>query len=92
MKIPEEVKHNKNQVCKLNNAQRIEASGQVLVWNLWDSIKKELFLNSLVERYLYISDRKDVLNNIYVILYFDDLVIPTTDAKEMNIWWMNLGL
>lgn len=85
MKVPEGVKCNKNQVCKLIKA----LYGLKQAAKCWfETFEKKLidigFRSSSVDRCIYILDKGIESENIYVVLYVDDLVIVTARIEIMN--------
>lgn len=85
MEIPEGVDNPNNQVCRLNKSlYGLKQSARCWFETFKITLKEKIFVNSLVDRCLYILDRKDTSKNIYVILYVDDLVIATANLEIMN--------
>ncbi|CAH0564599.1 unnamed protein product [Brassicogethes aeneus] len=85
MKVPEGIKSNNNQVCKLNKAlYGLKQAARCWFEEFEKALKQKGFKNSPVDRCLYILDRGDILKNIYVILYVDDIVIVTANSETMN--------
>ena len=85
MRVPDGVKCNDNQVCKLNKAL-YGLKQAVRCW--FETFEKALiekgFQNSSVDRCIYLLDRGDISKNIYVVLYVDDLVIAIADIQTIN--------
>lgn len=93
MRVPEGVKAEKGQVCRLNKSLYGLKQSARCWFERFDGVLKEHgFRNSLVDRCLYFLDRGNIHVNIYVVLYVDDLLIATADKKTMinfKIYLMN---
>ncbi|KPI92981.1 Copia protein [Papilio xuthus] len=86
MKIPEGVTcNNSNFVCKLNKAlYGLKQAARCWFETFEQSLKREGFQNSSVDRCLYVLNNGDVNKNIYVVLYVDDLVISCSENERMQ--------
>lgn len=85
MKVPEGIKNEGNQVCKLNKAlYGLKQAARCWFEEFEKALIEKGFKNSPVDRCIYILDRGDISKNIYVILYVDDLVIVTENSETMN--------
>lgn len=84
MKVPEGIKREKNQVCKLNKAYGLKQAARCQFEEFEKALKKKGFENSPVDRCIYILDSTDVSKKIYVVLYVDDLLIVTASIEIMN--------
>lgn len=85
MKIPEGIEAPENHVCKLNKAlYGLKQSARCWFQRFDEVLKNRGFVNSSVDRCLYILDKNDVIRNIYVILYVDDLLIVTFDEITLT--------
>lgn len=85
MKIPEGVKSNPNKVCKLNKAlYGLKQSARCWFQVFEKALKEKGFKNSSVDRCIYILDGKNISENIYVVLYVDDIVIATAKNETMQ--------
>lgn len=85
MKVPEGVTCDNNQVCKLNKAlYGLKQAARCWFEIFEKALKEKGFKNSSVDRCIYILDKGNVLENIYVVLYVDDLVIATAKIETMN--------
>lgn len=84
MTIPQGVQCSEKKVCKLNKAiygLKQAARCWFEVFEL--SLKEKGFVHSAVDRCLYILDKGDIAENIYVLLYVDDLMISTRNAETL---------
>ena len=85
MKVPEGVKCNPNVVCKLNKSLYGLKQSARCWFETFEKVLSEVgFKNSAVDRCVYILDKGNVFNNIYAILYVDDLVIVTRNNNVMS--------
>lgn len=85
MKVPEGIKNQGNQVCKLNKAlYGLKQAARCWFEEFDKALTEKGFKNSPVDRCIYILDRGDILKNIYIILYVDDLVIVTGNSETMS--------
>lgn len=85
MRVPEGVNSKVNQVCKLNKAiYGLKQAARCWFEVFEQTLIEKGFKNSLVDRCIYILDKGNVMNNIYVVLYVDDLVIATASIDTMN--------
>lgn len=85
MRVPEGVKSEDNQVCKLNKALYGLKQAARCWFELFEkTLLEKGFTNSYGDRCMYILNRGDVSKNIYVVLYVDDLVICTADENTMQ--------
>lgn len=85
MRIPEGIKvTGNNKVCKLNKSIYGLKQSARCWYEKFDKILKEHgFVNSKVDRCLYILDRGHISKNIYVLLYVDDILPITYDIETM---------
>ena len=82
--IYERIKSESNQVCKLNKAlYGLKQAARCWFEKFEKVLTEKGFKTSPVDKCIYILDRFDLLKNIYVILYVDDLVIVTADIDTM---------
>lgn len=85
MKVPDGIDiKNVNIVCKLNKSlYGLKQSARC--WNeCFDkTLKQHGFINSSVDRCLYLQNNGHINKNIYVILYVDDVVIVTRETDTM---------
>ena len=85
MKVPEGVKSEPNQVCKLQKALYGLKQAARCWFELFEkALKDKGFQNSSVDRCIYILNRGNISKNIYVVLYVDDLVIATANIETMS--------
>lgn len=85
MKVPEGIKSNEGQVCKLNRAlYGLKQAARCWFEVFQKSLIEKGFRNSSVDRCIYILDKGNISENIYVVLYVDDLVIATANIKTLN--------
>lgn len=85
MRIPEEIKAQENQVCKLKKAlYGLKQSARCWFQRFDEVLKSCSFVSSSVNPCLYFLDRGHINNNIYVILYVDDLLIVTYSTNTMK--------
>ncbi|CAK9834334.1 Copia protein, partial [Anthophora retusa] len=84
MKVPEGVTSKSNQVCKLNKAiYGLKQAARCWFEVFEKSLIEKGFRSSSVDRCIYILDRGNISENIYVVLYVDDLVIATGNKETM---------
>jgi transposase InsO family protein len=84
MKVPEQVKAREGLVCKLNKAiYGLKQASRCWYERFDELLKSKGFINSQVEHCIYLLDNGDISNNIYVLLYVDDVIIVTKDALRM---------
>ncbi|CAK9801638.1 Copia protein [Anthophora plagiata] len=84
MKVPEGVTSKSNQVCKLNKAiYGLKQAARCWFEVFEKSLVEKGFRSSSVDRCIYILDRGNISENIYVVLYVDDLVIATGNKETM---------
>lgn len=85
MRIPEGVKSHNNQVCKLNKAlYGLKQAARCWFEKFETTLKEKGFQNSPVDRCIYILDKGEITENIYIILYVDDLVIVSANIDTIN--------
>lgn len=85
MKVPEGINNQNNYVCKLNKAlYGLKQAARCWFEVFEKSLKEKGFQNSSVDRCIYVLNNGDVLKNIYVVLYVDDLVIACAEIETMN--------
>ena len=85
MKVPDGIKFNPYQVCRLNKAIYGLKQAARCWFETYDSVLKDKgFSNSSVDRCIYILDKGNIFKNIYIVLYVDDLIIVTADKEVMN--------
>lgn len=85
MMIPEGVKAKENHVCKLNKALYGLKQAARCWFQHFDTLIKELgFESSSVDRCLYILDKGNISENIYLLLYVDDIIIVTYKIDILN--------
>lgn len=85
MKIPEGIPCAENQVCKLNKSlYGLKQSARCWFLMFEQALIERGFRYSSADRCIYILDAGDIMKNIYVVLYVDDLVISTADINTMN--------
>lgn len=85
MKVPEGVKSEKNQVCKLNKALYGLKQGARCWFETFEiKLLHVGFKNSPADRCIYFLDRGSVDKNIYVILFVDDVVIICKSCETMS--------
>lgn len=85
MDIPEGIKAENGYVCKLNKSIYGLKQSARCWFERFDLILKQLsFSNSEVDRCLYFLDKGHINENIYLILYVDDLVIATGNINTMH--------
>lgn len=84
MQIPEGVQAEENQVCKLNKSIYGLKQSSRCWYERFDSIIREKgFKNSSADPCLYFLNRGSIRENIYVLLYVDDILIVTADTNTM---------
>jgi len=85
MKIQEGLPYEDGQVCKLNNSIYGLKQAARCWFETFENVLKSIgFINSAVDRCIYLLDHGDILKNIYVLLYVDDLVIATKSIDTMK--------
>lgn len=85
MKIPEGMKCKVNSVCKLNKTLYGLKQSARCWFETFDKALREMgFKNSEVDKCVYILDRNNINENVYLILYVDDLVIATKNIERMK--------
>lgn len=86
MKIPEGIPIlDDNLVCKLNKSlYGLKQSARCWFQTFEQALIKMGFRYSSADRCIYFLDNGNVMKNIYVVLYVDDLVISTADINTMN--------
>lgn len=85
MRVPEGIRSKENEICKLNKALYGLKQAARCWFEVFDNASKEKgFKNSSVYPCIYICDKGNIVNNVYVVLYVDDLVIITANSKTMN--------
>ncbi|CAK9816176.1 Copia protein [Anthophora plagiata] len=85
MKVPQGIESKIDQVCKLNKALYGLKQAARCWYEVFDkSLKDKGFKNSAVDRCIYILENGNILKNIYVVLYVDDLVIATANSETME--------
>lgn len=78
IKIPEGLIHSQNTVCKFKKA----IYGLKQAARCWFQVFEDG--DSGVDRYIYIIDKGDMSENIYILLYVDDVVIATKNINTMT--------
>jgi len=85
MRLPQGISCNSDNVCKLNKAIYGLKQAARCWFEVFEQALKECeFVNSSVDRCIYILDKGNINENIYVLLYVDDVVIATGDMTRMN--------
>lgn len=85
MNIPEGVQGGNDKVCRLNKSlYGLKQAARCWFEEFEKALKEIGFKNSEVDRCIYFLDRNNVKENIYVVLYVDDLVIATADKRGLN--------
>lgn len=85
MKIPVGVFGKDDHVCKLNKSlYGLKQAARCWFEVFEKSLREKGFVNSAVDRCIYVLDKSEVHKNIYVVLYVDDLVIVCGDVETMN--------
>jgi len=85
MNLPQGVSINGENVCKLNKAiYGLKQAARYWFEGFELALKECEFANSPVDHCIYILDRGDIKENIYVLLHVDDVVIATPDMTRMN--------
>lgn len=83
MKVPQVVSYVGGTVCKLNKAIYGLKQAARCWFEVFEQALKECdFVNSPVDRCIYILDKGDVRKNIYLFLYVDVLIIATADINQ----------
>ncbi len=91
MRVPDEIKCKDNQVCKLNKAiYGLKQAARCWFEKFEETLKEKGFKNSPSDHCIYILDRGDIVKNIYVVLYVDDIIIVTANINTMNSFKMYL--
>lgn len=85
MEVPEGISAQKNQVCKLQKAIYGLKQSARCWFEKFDLVLKGInFKNSEVDRCLYFLDKGNIEENIYIILYVDDVVIITGNINTIK--------
>ena len=85
MVIPQGLSHGSDKVCKLNKAIYGLKQAARCWFEVFDRTLKQIgFTNSTADRCIYILDKGNILKNIYLLLYVDDLVIATQKIETMT--------
>ncbi|CAK9796582.1 Copia protein [Anthophora quadrimaculata] len=85
MKVPQGVMSKSNEVCKLNKAiYGLKQAARCWFEIFEKSLVERGFRSSSVDRCIYILDKGNIFENIYVVLYVDDLVIATANIETMT--------
>lgn len=85
MEVPQGVASKSTQVCRLNKAIYGLKQAARCWFQLFEKSLLEIgFISNAADRCTYILNKGNVMKNIYIILYVDDLVIATADIKTMN--------
>lgn len=85
MRIPDGIPNADNHVCRLNKAlYGLKQSARCWFQMFEQALIKKGFRYSSADRCIYILDAGDILKNIYIVLYVDDLVISTANINTMN--------
>lgn len=85
MKIPNGINAEENHVCKLNKAlYGLKQSARCWFEKFETILKQQKFQSSNVDKCLFILDNGNITENIYVILYDDDVIIITHNINKMN--------
>lgn len=86
MRIPEGITHKEpNQVCRLNKALYGLKQSARCWFELFDKVIRDYgFINSKVDRCIYILKGNDKRDNVYLVLYVDDLLICTGSQVRMD--------
>jgi len=78
MKIPKGLSYVDGKVYKLNKSiYGLKQAARCWIETFVNVLNPMGFSNSAVDRCIYLLDHGDILKNIYVLLYVDDLVIAT---------------
>lgn len=85
MKVPEGIKAENYQVCKLHKSlYGLKQSSRCWFERFNQTLESNGFKSSSVDRCLYILDKGSVNRNIYILLYVDDILIITMDINTMK--------
>jgi len=85
MQLPQGVSSSNSNVCKLNKAIYGLKQAARRWFEVFEHVLKECdFVNSPVDRCIYILSKGDIKKNIYVLLYVDDEVIATGEMERIN--------
>lgn len=85
MTIPQGIEHKGDKVCKLNKAlYGLKQTARCWFEIFEKTLLSKGFKNSAVDRCMYILNKGNVQQNIYVLLYVDDLIISCANIKLMN--------
>lgn len=85
MKVPDGVCSKDGYVCRLNKALYGLKQAARCWFELFDQCLKEKgFVNSSVNRCIYILDKGDISRNMYILLYVDDLVLICADRQSID--------
>ena len=85
MFVPQGLSYGHDKVCKLNKALYGLKQAARCWFEVFERALKDIgFVNSEVDRCIYINDKRDISKNIYVLLYVDDVVIATENTQTMH--------
>lgn len=83
--IPEGVQKEGDQVCKLNKSlYGLKQSARCWFQRFDQTLKVLNFKHSEVDRCLYFLEKGHINENVYIVLYVDDLIIATANETTLN--------
>lgn len=87
MEVPEGISAEPNQVCKLNKSLYGLKQSSRCWYERFDHVLKELgFKRSEVDPCLYILDKQCIDDNVYIVLYVDDLILCTKRQTNLQLY------
>ena len=85
MLVPQGLSYGNDKVCKLNKAlYRLKQAARCWFQVFERALKERGFVSSEVDSCIYIIDNGDILKNMYVLLYVDDIIIATESFETMS--------
>lgn len=85
MRIPEGITYTGDKVCKLNKSIYGLKQSARCWFERFDGVLKEYgFINSQVDNCIYLLEGNSMNENIYLVLYVDDLIIVTGNQSKLD--------
>jgi len=84
MRLPQGIQWKGDNVCRLNKAIYGLKKATICWFEVFEQALMDCeFVNASVDRCIYILDKGDIRENIYVLIYVDDVVIATGNMITM---------